>query len=307
MDIQMPNMDGLEATRHIRQLPGRKTMPILAMTANAYAEDRRACEQAGMTSFLGKPVEPLELYGSLLDCLSSLPPSKTKSLPTPRPRPGKDSETDQGLTQQTDSAALEQLERLPGINLTRGLSMLGGNVQKYLGVLGRFVELHLTDMTRLTASLKSEDRATALRIVHTLKGTAATLGIEQIAILAEQLSDKLRSAKDARLDDEAASIQAIDAQLSALAQAMPKAGTPRADSPRADFETIRSVLAELDGLLAESDTEAITLFDRHAESLRNDLGGLGEALGRQIKQFDFEAARETLRELNTQRDNRRTN
>ena len=69
MDMQMPQLDGLEATRQIRRLPGYAQTPILAITANAFADDRARCFEAGMSGFLAKPFDPDVLYASLLSCL----------------------------------------------------------------------------------------------------------------------------------------------------------------------------------------------------------------------------------------------
>ena len=73
MDVQMPVLDGLEATRAVRQLPGRAHVPIIAMTANAFDEDRRECLAAGMNAYIGKPVVPATLYRTLLEWMPAAP------------------------------------------------------------------------------------------------------------------------------------------------------------------------------------------------------------------------------------------
>jgi CheY-like chemotaxis protein len=69
MDVQMPKLDGLEATRQIRALPGYRKTPILAMTANAFLEDRTRCLEAGMNDTLIKPFDPDMLFSTLLKYL----------------------------------------------------------------------------------------------------------------------------------------------------------------------------------------------------------------------------------------------
>jgi two-component system, sensor histidine kinase and response regulator len=79
-------MDGLEATRHIREMPGLACLPILAMTANAFSEDRASCMAAGMDGHLPKPVNPEQLYSTLLHWLTQRRGASRSAAPPPAPQ-----------------------------------------------------------------------------------------------------------------------------------------------------------------------------------------------------------------------------
>ncbi len=176
MDVQMPVMDGFQATTAIRKLSQGRDIPIIAMTAHAMPEMLKRGMDAGMNGYLTKPVD----IEALLDALVQWIPVREQPQP-PRERQADDITTPQ---------------QIPGIDVSAGLKRIGGNWSAYKRVLSAFRQSNSDVGEKLKLEISTLDISTAKKTVHSLKGVAGTIGAMPLHQLALQLEKLLKDDAD---------------------------------------------------------------------------------------------------------------
>jgi signal transduction histidine kinase/DNA-binding response OmpR family regulator/HPt (histidine-containing phosphotransfer) domain-containing protein len=285
MDMQMPVMDGLAATRAIRAQPRFAKLPVVAMTANAMEEDRRRCLEAGMNDHIAKPIEPTDLWDKLL-----------KWIPARAPAEGQV----QGRVAVPAQIALP--EGIVGLDLDSGLRRVLGKRALYRSMLQKFVAGQRDTIAQLRTALATGEVGNAERIAHTTKGVAGNIGAAAVQAAAESVERALR---DQRSDAEvSARIDALalplDALVAALGAALGSEGGEGAASGSFDAAKFTSVRGRLLSLLAQDDAEAGEVLIEHADLLKAALAGRFAQIDQAIRAFDFQGAHELLSRDNNQ-------
>lgn len=177
MDIQMPVMDGYEATRIIRKLPNKQNLPIIAMTAAALQHDRDLCLAAGMNDHVGKPVSPDALIDVLIKWISpqQSPPQSIPEFTIPQ-----------------ISASEKLTEQLTNFQLGDVLTMLSGDEKKLASLLHSFREKFQYADAEIHAFLDKNEIIEAERYLHTLKGSSGNLGVTPLHKASSVLDDELK-------------------------------------------------------------------------------------------------------------------
>jgi len=288
MDMQMPVMDGLQATLEIRKNPSYSNLPVVAMTANAMEDDRQRCLAAGMNDFVTKPIEPQDLWRALAGWIH---PREGLGQPGIKQRP----------TWLTTAEQEEMPQQIPGLDLRLGLRHVMGKKPLYLSLLRRFVRGQQAGMLPIVQALEAGDTATAERLAHTLKGLAGNIGASALQAAMEPVETALREqAPPATVHTLLAPAANLLTELLAQLQAQLPEQAANPDNGAVDLEQLQLVCHKLQALLAYDDPEAIELLRDHAPLLEAALGASYRTIKTAVDDFDFEEALRVMTSAATQ-------
>ena len=290
MDIQMPEMDGYQATARIRSQARFAELPIVAMTAHATTEERQRCVAAGMNDHVAKPIDPAALYAALAHYHhggSAAPAAALPAAPTPA------------------AAGAADLPAVDGLDAAQGLRRVAGNRKLYLSLLRQFLDGQGDAADRIRESLQRGEASVAERLAHTVKGAGGNLAAGHVQAAAGALEKAIRDGVDgARVEGLRAQLGDALARLSrALRPWLAAAAPPPEPVPEPAPVTIapdalRALAERWARLLAECDAGTVDGLESEGDALRALFsGGRGafDGFARQVRAYDFDGALDALR------------
>jgi CheY-like chemotaxis protein len=285
MDMQMPVMDGIAATKAIRSNPRFRELPIIAMTANAMDADRELTRQAGMNDHVSKPIDPDAMFATVKKWIK----------PRRAPISGPASEVKTASPQD-----FSDLPEISGVDIKDGLKRVGGNSRLYRDLLLKFAVKNSETGLQIANALHLDDRNTAERLAHTVRGVAGNIGIKHVQFAAEKLEKSIRESDPATPTILQDFTSVLGSQIDAIEQALPCETLAVEDESRESFDPIAASheITRLRSQLEASDGDSEETF----HTLQSVLAGRVEkqrldALGANISDYDFAGALSKLDEI----------
>jgi signal transduction histidine kinase/CheY-like chemotaxis protein/HPt (histidine-containing phosphotransfer) domain-containing protein len=283
MDIQMPVMDGYEATTYLREDGRYGDLPILAMTANATAADREKSQAVGMNAHINKPINPADLFNALLTWVQ----------PGDRALPAPISEQKEQLPPLNNA-----LSGLAGFDTEAGIARVGGKVESYHRLLGKFSDNQAGAIALLREAVREGDKELAVRTAHSLKGSAGALGILAVEELAGRIEQLLTQSLDGVDEDfYVALANSLDNAVTSIRGSLVvavSANEAAAESQIADTEILERMVLLLQQL-EDYDSEAEDTLDAlRADSAGSEIAALLVPVAKSVSSYDMERAAEQL-------------
>jgi CheY-like chemotaxis protein len=290
MDCQMPVMDGYAATRAIRKDPALKDLPVIAMTANAMADDRQKVLDAGMWDHIAKPLSVDIMFTTMAKWIRPAAPQDD----------GRPVAAALGAPLVVDDPALPPL---PGIDTRFGMATASHKAALYQQLLRKFRDQQ-GDFALLFAQARADtDSTAAQRCAHTLRGTAATIGAKGVQAAAEALEQACQQqASDERIDELLQQVlAALDPVIAGLRALGDPDSRPAAAAPvKVDPKQLAALRAQLIELMERGDPEATDFCEQHQDVLRAAYPALWKTIWSKVSSFDYDAAAALLQQAGPQ-------
>ncbi|MBF0220089.1 MAG: PAS domain S-box protein [Gammaproteobacteria bacterium] len=302
MDIEMPVMNGFEATRRIRADSRIAQIPIIAMTANAMSGDRERCLQQGMDDYISKPINPTQFYQTLQRWLT---PVVAKRLPSPAA-----GDISENVTAGEHSTLLP--ETIFGIDIAQGLMRLSNDPHLFIELLQAFRRSQDGVISRIERSLAEDDIATAYRLAHSLKGVSGNISANRLFGMSRILTERLKGVvgdEEGHLSPQSASLQSLmesikdemkaifadlDNCLPGCSERLAQAGQKGA----VDYPQLKARIAKLRQLCHQCDFDARQQLSQIYESpLPAMLQSVLQQAGTLIDNYDYSQAERVLEKI----------
>jgi len=292
MDCQMPQMDGYEATRRLRQDPALAELPIIAMTASALEDDRDRCLASGMNDHLAKPIDVDLLFHALEKWGGTRGGQRDSTGSAPAQFSRASAFADAGID-------LEELAKhLPGIDVALGLPRVSGKLELYRRLLKQFAANQADAAKTIELAVANGDLVLAGRLAHTLKAVAGNLGATAVYEAARDVERALGTGDAAELTDRLAHLSAqlrpVVAGINRLEETVSAAETTASAAmaaPPVDWTSLAPRLERLGALLEDFDVEAADCLQDLEPSLAGSpFAQTCRAMAANLANFDFEGA-----------------
>src|SRR5260221_9266010 len=237
MDVEMPELDGVETVKAIRAQERLRGLPVIAMTAHAMLGDRERFLDCGMTDYISKPIEEEQLLGVLSKWISA---DAAPGTVTPAAQKG------------------DLPPMLPGLNVSDGVRRSSGNVDLYRRLLGELRKDLDEQSPRIAVALKQSNMKEALELLHSLKGCAATLGARRVSEGAAALELRLRRGEPVALNDLEAASTELKESIGRVVVTTAKAAT---SLPPLDRSLLLPIARRLDEQLEANNFGAVKCFE----------------------------------------------
>ena len=278
MDLQMPILDGYEATKIIRSEPKNQTLPIIAMTAHAMVGDREKCLDAGMNDHVSKPIEVKELY----ECLDRWIKQQSRKVDIISSKPKISSD-----------ATIDFPTELPGIDIPSGLNRVKGNPVLFSRLILNFAEDSVTTSETLRKILHQGQREDLAHMVHSMKGVSGNISAKTLHQTIKTLEDAIKrgdenDALEAHIIQLETDLKPIFQSAELLKQWVKKDQVVSKDTEEVpvDIEKLTPLLLELRNMLESNDMGA-----------RGGIGPLREVLTGVSYQADLDQLDATMNKL----------